>query len=180
MDNRPFDLDQAVILLKRTPSVIRALLEPIPQDLVHQNEGPDTFSPFDVVGHLIDGEETDWVVRARIILESGEQRPFEPYDRFRHYERNRRKSIHELLDEFERLRAHNLEVIRSWELEPPDFLRRGRHPEFGSVTLGQLLSSWVVHDHGHIVQVARVIAKQYARQVGPWQAYLTVLGEEEP
>ena len=146
---------------------------------VHGSEGAETFSPFDVVGHLIDGEETDWIPRARIILARGRDPRFEPYDRFRHRARNADRSLSSLLAEFARLRAANLELLRSWQLTDAELDLPGAHPSLGRVTLRQLLATWVVHDLGHLAQVARVMAKQYREEVGPWLPYLPVLTDHE-
>lgn len=142
-------------------------------------EGPETFSPFDVVGHLIDGEETDWVPRARIILAQGANRRFEPYDRFRHRSRNAQRTLSSLLDEFTRVRAANIDLMRSWNLSDQQLALQGEHPSLGAVTLRQLIATWVAHDLGHVAQVARVMAKQYKEEVGPWVAYLPVLTDHE-
>lgn len=174
-----FELDQAIPLLERTPATISALVAGLPEAWVTRNEGPDTFSPFDVVGHLIDGEETDWIPRAKIILAQAENRTFEPYDRFRHRERNRQRTLASLLDEFAKLRAGNLDLLRSWRLTEAQLGLEGMHPRLGAVTLRQLLASWVVHDLGHLAQVARVLAKQYRAEVGPWLAFQPVLTDHE-
>ena len=144
-----------------------------------ENEGADTFSPFDVIGHLIDGEETDWVPRARIVMSRGENRTFERYDRFRHKSRNKDRSFESLLDEFEKLRGENIALVKSWKLTSDDLRLTATHPALGSVTLAQLLAAWVVHDLGHIAQVSRVMAKQYKEEVGPWIQYLPVLTDHE-
>ena len=170
-----FAVETAIDLLARTPATLGALLGRLGEEWVRANEGPNTFSPFDVVGHLIDGEETDWVPRARIILAQGENDRFEPYDRFRHLGRNAGRSLESLLEEFGRLRAANLEVVRSWHLTPAELELPGTHPSLGAVTLRQLLATWVVHDLGHLAQVERVMAKQYRTEVGPWAAFLPVL-----
>lgn len=170
-----FDLGRAIHVLERTPSTLRALLAGIDEPLIHANEGPETFSPFDNVGHLIDGEETDWIPRARLILAQGPSVRFEPYDRFRHKARNAGRSLDSLLGEFAELRAQNLTLLRSWKLTPAQLDLPGEHPTLGLVTLRQLLAAWVVHDLGHIAQVARVMAKQYGDQVGPWTPFLPVL-----
>lgn len=170
-----FSLEKAIQVLERTPAIFESLLSGISRDWSHCSEGPDSFSPFDVLGHLIDGEETDWIIRARLILESGPSRSFEPYDRFRHYQRNNGRSTEDLLDEFTSLRARNISVLRGWNLTESDLDRQGVHPEFGQVSLRQLLASWVVHDLGHIGQAVRVMAKQFDEEVGPWKAYLPVL-----
>ncbi|HWA15688.1 MAG TPA: DinB family protein [Gemmatimonadales bacterium] len=176
----PFSIDDTLAVLARTPATLRALLQGLPERWVRNNEGPDTFSPFDVVGHLIDGEETDWMARARIIRAQGENRTFTPYDRFRHKDRNKGKVLDALLDEFARLRQENLATVRGWRLAPVDLDLVGQHPAFGPVTLRQLLATWAVHDLGHIAQVSRVLAKQYGDEVGPWKAYLPVLSDRVP
>jgi len=170
-----FDLDLSIAVLDRSPAALRALLEGVGASWVRGTEGPDTFSPFDVVGHLIDGEETDWIPRARIILAKGPRLRFEPYDRFRHRTRNVGASLESLLVEFARLRAANLELLRSWKLTARELDLPGEHPSLGPVTLRQLLAAWVVHDLGHVAQVARVMAKQYRDEVGPWVPFLPVL-----
>lgn len=170
-----FDLDLSIDVLSRTPPALQALLGGLTDPWIRGVEGPETFSPFDVVGHLIDGEETDWVPRARIILARGPQPQFEPYDRFRHRARNAGRSLASLLDEFARLRAGNLEQLRSWRLTSSDLDLPGLHPSLGPVTLRQLLATWVVHDLGHVAQAVRVMAKQYTSEVGPWVPYLPVL-----
>lgn len=162
-------------VLTRTPAVLRTLLEGLSDGWTHHDEGPDTWSPFDVVGHLIDGEETDWMTRARIILAQGDDRRFEPFDRSRHLHANRGTSLDELLDRFAELRARNLRELKDLDLTEAEFRLTGEHPEFGTVTLGQLLATWVAHDLGHIAQIARVMAKRYHEAVGPWAAYLPVL-----
>lgn len=170
-----FDLDRSTALLARTPGLLRAWLGDLPPEWSRCTEGPDTWSPFDVVGHLIDGEEHDWMVRARIILRDGGDRRFEPFDRFRHLDRNREARLGDLLDRFTDLRARNLADLAALDPGPDDLARTGEHPEFGTVTLAQLLSTWVVHDLTHIAQIARVMARQYDEAVGPWKAYLSVL-----
>src|SRR5881396_801501 len=170
-----FDLDLAIEVLRRSPATLRALLDGLSEHWMRGNEGPETFSPFDVVGHLIDGEETDWIPRARIILARGPDLRFEPYDRFRHRERNSDRSLESLLVEFARLRATNLELLRSWKLTARELDLPGEHPSLGRVTLRQLLAAWVVHDLGHLAQAARVMAKQYRDEVGPWVPFLPVL-----
>jgi hypothetical protein len=174
-----FDLDRSIDVLGRTPATLRSLLEGLADPWVRGAEGPDTFSPFDVVGHLIDGEETDWIPRARIVLARGPDPVFEPYDRFRHWTRNVGRSLGSLLEEFARLRAANLEQLRSWQLTEADLDLPGVHPTLGPVTLRQLLAGWVVHDLGHIAQVVRVMAKQYRTEVGPWIQFLPVLTDHE-
>ena len=170
-----FQLGQAKEILARTPVTLNSLLRDAPETWLHSNEGPETWSPFDVVGHLIHGEEADWIPRARIILEQGERGIFEPFDRFAMFERSRGKSLPELLDRFEELRGQSLQELEALNLTPELLEKRGTHPELGLVTLNQLLSTWVVHDLGHVGQIVRVMAKQYDEAVGPWKAYLPVL-----
>lgn len=170
-----FRLDDALAVLSRTPATLRRLLEDQPTAWIESDEGPDTWSPFDVVGHLIHGERTDWMGRARVILEVGEEREFEPFDRFAMFEESKGRALPELLTTFERLRERNLSELRSLELDDKTLAKRGRHPDFGVVTLRQLLATWVVHDLGHIAQISRTMAKQYREEVGPWRRYLPVL-----
>lgn len=162
-------------ILIRTPATLNSLLRNLPDELTSANEGPETWSPFDVVGHLIHAEEADWIPRARIILDEGETGTFKPFDRFAMFEKSRGKSLSELLDSFEMLRKENLMSLEQMNLTPQMLQKRGTHPEFGLVTLSQLLSTWAVHDFGHIGQIVRVMAKQYGAAVGPWQAYLPIL-----
>ena len=169
----PFDVDHAVDVLRRTPATLRALLWGAKDAWVRANEGPETFSAFDNVGHLIDGEETDWIPRARIILAGGG--PFPPYDRLRHRARNAGRSMDSLLDEFERLRRANVDLLRSWQLTEAQLAMTGEHATFGAVTLRQMLATWMVHDLGHIAQISRVLAKQHRDDVGPWVPFLPVL-----
>ena len=174
-----FDLELSMQALARTPGALRALLDGLPDPWTRGVEGPETFSPFDVVGHLIDGEETDWIPRARIILAEGPNPVFEPYDRFRHRARNAGRTLGSLLEEFARLRAANLDLLRSWNLTSAALELPGIHPSLGGVKLRQLLSAWVVHDLGHVAQVARVMAKQLRDEVGPWEPFLPVLTDHE-
>ena len=170
-----FQLDDVKDILARTPATLNSLLRNLPDAWGRSNEGPETWSPFDVVGHMVHAEEADWIPRARIILEAGETGTFTPFDRFAMFEKSRGKSLSELLDEFEMLRKENLMLLEQMNLTPEMLEKRGTHPEFGLVTLGQLLSTWAVHDLGHIGQIVRVMAKQYGEAVGPWRAYLPVL-----
>jgi len=174
-----FDLARALEVLARTPAVLAALLDGLDDGWTRGGEGPDTFSAFDVVGHLIDGEETDWMPRARIILAGGPDPRFAPYDRFRHRERNRGRTLPSLLEELARLRAANLGELRGWRLGDAQLARPGVHPALGRVTLRQLLAAWVVHDLGHLAQAARVMAKQYRGEVGPWVPFMPVLTDHE-
>jgi len=170
-----FSLPDAVAVLTRTPASLNALLRGLPDIWVLRNEGGNTWSALDIAGHLIVGERTDWMTRARIILQDGEARPFDPFDRLAQFKESQGKSLDELLDEFARLRRENLDALASLNLQPEDFARRGTHPEFGVVTLGQLLATWAVHDLTHLHQLSRLMAHQYRDQVGPWSAYLGVL-----
>ena len=170
-----FALEDALPVLSRTPAVLRSLLADLPESWTRATEGPDTWSPFDIVGHLIHGERTDWIVRTEILLTQGETQPFTPFDRFAQFEASRGKTLHELLDTFAGLRAANLIRLESLGLTAQDLDRRGRHPELGSCTLGELLATWVAHDLSHIAQIARVMGRQYTTAVGPWRAYLPML-----
>jgi len=170
-----FSLDEAIAVLTRTPATLNALLRGLPNIWVRCKEGKDTWSAFDIVGHLIFGERTDWMPRARIILESGEARPFDPFDRFAQLKESQDKSLEQLLDDFARLRRENLAALRALNLQQEDLTRRGRHPALGVVTLSQLLATWAVHDLTHVHQLSRVMAHQYRDAVGPWSAYLGVL-----
>jgi uncharacterized damage-inducible protein DinB len=170
-----FALESAQEILRRTPPALANLVRDLPEDWVRQNEGPGTWSVFDVVGHLIHGERTDWIPRARIILHHGTRKTFEPFDRFAQFQASRDKSLNQLLDEFSALRARNLAELAGFRLGPEQLALQGRHPELGPVTLRQLLSTWVAHDLDHLVQVSRVMAKCYTEEVGPWRAYLRVL-----
>lgn len=168
-------LEQAIEILSRTPATLIALLERLSDPWTAGNEGPDTWSPYDIVGHLIHAEQTDWIPRARIILEHGPSKSFEPFDRFAQFEKSRGKTIGDLLNEFESLRKKNIEALEQMNLSRDQLALRGTHPELGSVTLEQLLATWVVHDLGHIAQTARVMSRQYSKTVGPWKQYLPIL-----
>ena len=174
-----FDLESSLDILSRTPAAITALLSGLGDEWITPNEGDETFSAFDNVGHLIDGEETDWMARAKIILNGGENPVFEPYDRFRHYARNKGKTLQSLLDEFAQLRKGNIELLRSWNPGERELALTATHPSLGKVTLSQLLAAWVVHDLGHIAQISRVMAKQYRGAIGPWVPYLPVVTDHE-
>ena len=172
-----FEIDKAKQVLRRTPGTLNALLSDLPDDWVMENEGPETWSPYDVVGHLIEGEETDWIPRARIILEQGESRPFDAFDRFAMFEKSKGKSLPELLARFEEVRGESLRQLDELNLTPELLEKRGTHPRLGVVTLNQLLSAWVVHDLGHIGQIVRVMAKQYRTAIGPWTAFLSIVNK---
>ena len=168
-------IDEATALLAATPAALGTLLRDLPASLTHRGEGPGTWTVFDIVGHLIHGERTDWIPRAKIILQFGEARPFEPFDRLAQQRESEGRTLPELLDLFRRLRTDNLAELQALNLQPSDLERRGRHPALGVVTLGQLMSTWVVHDLTHLHQISRVMAHQYREAVGPWHAYLGVL-----
>ena len=170
-----FDLTEGIAVLERTPLAFHALLAGLPDAWISANEGPDTFSPFDNVGHLNHGERTDWIPRARIILAQGADRRFTPYDRFAQVRESSGKSIVELLNEFARLRADNVATLYSWNLSGRELALEGEHPDLGTCTLRQLLATWVAHDLGHLAQTSRVMAKRYRDAVGPWRAYLPIL-----
>jgi hypothetical protein len=170
-----FKLAEAVAVLTRTPAALDALLRGLPNIWLRSNEGNDSWTAFDIMGHLIFGERTDWMPRVRILLEHGETRPFVPFDRFAQLQENQGKSFEQLLDDFARLRSENLAALQKLNLQREDLSRRGRHPELGVVTLSELLSAWVAHDLTHLHQLSRVMAHQYRNVVGPWSAYLGVL-----
>lgn len=176
MGHGRFDLDDALAVLERTPASLSALLAGLPETWVKATEGEGTWSPYDVVGHLIHGERTDWIPRARHIL-AGEGRAFEPFDRTAQFTESRDKSLGELLETFAELRRENVAALARMRLTEEDFARKGLHPELGEVTLGQLLATWVVHDLDHLAQVARTMAKVYGEDVGPWSAYLSILSD---
>ena len=170
-----FDLPQSIAVLERTPPTLRAMLHGLGPALIDATEGPETWSPYVIVGHLIHGERTDWIPRAQVILAQGVSRRFTPYDRLAQFRESQGKSLSDLLDEFARLRADNLVTLAGWRLTDTALSLEGEHPEFGAVTLRQLLATWVAHDLGHVAQTARVMAKQYREAVGPWRAYLPIL-----
>ena len=174
-----FSLPDTIALLSRTPATLDVLLRGLPNTWAHSNEGKDTWTAFDIVGHLVVGERTDWMPRARIILENGEARPFDPFDRFAQSKesqnKSQNKSLEQLLDDFARLRKENLNALQALNLQPEDLTRRGTHPALGSVTLSQLLATWAIHDLTHLHQLSRVMAHQYRDAVGPWSVYLGVL-----
>jgi len=170
-----FETEKAYPVLDRTPVVLFSLLAGLDKQWIINNEGPETFSPFDVVGHLIHGEKTDWPNRVLLILEKGTSSPFIPYDRFAMYKESEGKSLDQLLKEFKELRKKNMEWMRSLNLSEQDLAKKGIHPNFGEVTMSQLISAWVVHDLTHIAQISRVMGKQYKEAVGPWVAFLRVL-----
>jgi uncharacterized damage-inducible protein DinB len=161
-----YSIAGAIAILERTPAVCSSLLAGLSDDWVMNNEGPDTFSPYDVIGHLIHGEKTDWIARAK---------PFVPWNRFAQYEESKGKSLQQLLDEFARVRKENMNWFSSLKLTEKDLDKTGIHPVLGEVTLRHLLSTWVVHDLTHIAQITRVMAKQYKDEMGPWPEFFRIL-----
>ena len=170
-----YSLQRSYEILDRTPAVLQSLLSGLPDDWVMPDEGPETFSPYDVIGHLIHGEKTDWVVRAKMILEFGNTKTFEKYDRFAQYEESKGKSLQQLLDEFAAIRKENMTWFKALNLTEDDLNRKGMHPVLGDVTLRNLLATWVVHDLTHISQITRVMAKQYKTEMGPWPEFFRIL-----
>lgn len=170
-----YSLKRSYEILGRTPAVLQSLLSGLPDDWVMPNEGPETFSPYDVVGHLIHGEKTDWVPRIKKILEFGKTQSFEKYDRFAQYELSKGKSLQQLLDEFTVLRKENMNWFKALNLTEDDLDKKGMHPVLGEVTLRNLLATWVVHDLTHISQITRVMAKQYKTEMGPWPQFFRIL-----
>ena len=170
-----FDLVKTIRVLERTPAVFNTLLNGLSEDWTLQNEGENTWSPYDILGHLVHGEKTDWIPRISIILSDVENKTFEPYDRFAQFEMSKGKTLKELLDDFETLRKDHITYLKTRNLSEEEIALVGNHPELGPVTISQLLAAWVVHDLGHIAQVSRVMAKQYKEEVGPWPKYLTIL-----
>jgi hypothetical protein len=170
-----FDLAAGIPILERTPHTLRAMLLGLPSTWTDATEGPDTWSPHVIVGHLIHGERTDWIPRAQLILAQGPERRFTPFDRLAQLRESRGRSLAELLDEFARVRAESLATLTGWRLTDAQLELEGEHPAFGPVTLRQLLATWVAHDLGHVAQAARVMAKQYREAVGPWRAYLPIM-----
>jgi hypothetical protein len=170
-----FDLEQGQAILERTPGTLRAMLAGLSPEWIDANEGPDTWSPYVIVGHLLHGDRADWIPRAQLIVARGANRRFTPFDRLAQFRESQGKTLGALLDEFTRLRAENLATLAGWRLTDVELALEGEHPEFGAVTLRQLLSTWVAHDLSHLAQAARVMAKQYREAVGPWRAYLPLL-----
>ncbi len=170
-----FELEKSINVLGRTPSVLDSLLRDIPQEWAMNNEGENTFSPYDVLGHLIHGEKSDWKNRMEIILSDKADKTFAPYDRFAQFTESKGKTLHQLLDEFKTLRRQNMELLKSKKLNENDLAKTGIHPTFGTVTLKHLLATWTVHDLSHTAQITRVMCKQYKEEVGPWINYLPIL-----
>jgi len=170
-----YDIPRAVEILGRTPAVLNALLNGLSDDWIMNNEGPETFSPYDVVGHLLHGEKADWTERTKRILESGNKKAFDTFDRFAMYKESKGKTMQQLLKEFEAIRKKNIEWLRSLQLTATDLDRKGLHPKLGEVTLANLLATWVAHDLTHISQITRVMAKQYKEAVGPWREFFRIM-----
>jgi uncharacterized damage-inducible protein DinB len=175
MADQKFHLEDVLDHLSRTPKVLRLMLERLPNDWIYSNEGENTWSPFDVVGHLIHGEKTDWITRTQIIIEHGDAKEFEPFDRQAQRKENKNKTFDMLLDEFEAIRLENIQRLTALVKTEQDLDQVGKHPELGTVTLRELLCTWAVHDFNHIGQIVRVMAKYYEDEVGPWKAYLGIL-----
>jgi hypothetical protein len=169
------DLSLTIAVICRTPAALNALLRDLPEPWTHANEGGNTWTAYDVVGHLIHGERTDWIPRAQRILQHGESRPFDKFDRTAQERESKGKPLAQLLDEFAALRAENIQKLRGMKLKPEDFERRGTHPALGPVTLGQLIAGWPVHDLTHLHQLSRILAHQYREAIGPWTAYMGVM-----
>lgn len=170
-----FNLNNTFEILERTPKVLHTMLSGLPDEWITSNEGPDTWSPFDVIGHLIYGEKTDWMPRLEIILSDKVDKTFEPFDRFAQFRESKGKKMTQLLEEFQVLRDENVQRLLAQNLTDDDLSRTGIHPTFGEVTLEQLLATWTVHDLNHIAQISRVMAKQYDVEVGPWKEFLGIL-----
>ena len=170
-----YDINKSLEILERTPAVLNTLLSGLNEDWLINNEGPETFSPYDVIGHLIHGEKTDWTARTKRILEFGTGKSFEPYDRFAQKEESKGKTMQQLLSEFEKLRKENIHWLRSLNLTEKDLDKKGMHPKLGEVSLRNLLATWVAHDLTHIAQVSRVMAKQYKDEMGPWPEFFRIL-----
>ena len=170
-----YDIVKSLEILERTPSVLNALLSGIDDEWIMNNEGPDTFSPYDVVGHLLHGEKTDWTARIKRILHHGTSKSFDSFDRFAMYEESKGKTMQQLLNEFEEIRKQNIIWLRSLDLQETDYDKKGMHPKLGEVILRNLLATWVVHDLTHIAQITRVMAKQYKTEIGPWVEFFRIL-----
>ena len=171
-----FELEKAISVLQTTPSILEAWLGQLPEEWVLENNGEGTWSPLDVVGHLIHGEKTDWIPRAEIILSDRESKAFQPFDRFAMLSESQPPPVQVLLAEFDSLRGQSILRLRQFHLSPADYEKTGLHPTLGKVTLRQLLSTWVAHDLNHLGQIAEVMARQYKLEVGPWKELLDILG----
>jgi len=174
-----FNIKDGIEILEKTPGVLQALMVDLSSHWINDKFDEKQWSPFDIVGHLLHGEKSDWISRTQIILKFGEKKIFSPFDRFAQFEDSKGKTMADLLDEFTSLRWQNLERLKALSLDAPELAKTGQHPDFGQVTLQQLLSAWVVHDLGHISQIVRCMAMRYKDDVGPWQAYLKIVGSQE-
>lgn len=170
-----FDLERSIEVLAATPGTVGALLRNLSDEWTASKGDRENWEPYDIIGHYIYAEEADWIPRAKVILAQADSRSFTPFDRHGHFERSNGQTLSELLDEFARVRSENIEILRSWELVGEELELKGVHPEFGEVSLGELIATWVVHDLTHIRQIATVMAKRYNEEVGPWKAYLSIL-----
>ncbi|MDN3656041.1 DinB family protein [Ferruginibacter paludis] len=170
-----FSLSKSVEILERTPDVLITMLYNLSNEWTANNEGGESWNVYEIIGHLIHGEKTDWIPRMEVILSDKTDKSFVPFDRFAQLKKSETPTLHELLDEFKSIRQHNTVRLKSKELTEADLEKTGIHPEFGAVTLSQLISTWAVHDLNHIAQIVRVMAKQYKNEVGPWKAYLRIL-----
>lgn len=172
------NVNDAINLLARTPIVLNQLLDGLPESWITATEGPETWSPYDVIGHLIHGDKTDWIPRIQICLSDTDNKQFEPFDRFAQFENSKGKTLQQLLIEFEKVRTDNLLILQSLNLTEEDYPKTAIHPAFGEITLAQLLSTWVVHDLDHIYQISRILSSQYKDEVGPWKAYLRIVNQQ--
>ncbi|QNL20489.1 DinB family protein [Hyphobacterium sp. CCMP332] len=170
-----FSLKKSIEILQNTPQTLKSYLSGLSEDWIRNNEGPDTWSPYDILGHLIHGEKTDWMDRVKIILKDSGNKKFTPFDRFAQFKENQNRTLSELLSEFKHLRENNIKELKSLNITEFQLKIKGIHPDFGSVTLAELIATWVAHDLGHIAQISRVMAKQYKNEVGPWVKYLRIL-----
>jgi len=170
-----FNLNKSIQILERTPKVLNAYLKDLDKDWIYNNQGENTWSPFDIVGHLVHGEKTDWITRTKILLKNNQKLTFDSFDRFAQIETSKGKSLTELLEEFEQLRKENIKTLKAFKISENEFEYKAIHSELGVVNLKQLLATWTVHDLGHIAQISRVMAKQYKNEVGAWFAYIGIL-----
>jgi hypothetical protein len=172
-----FNINDSIVILERTPMVLETLLTGLNEKWTSNNEGGDTWSPFDVLGHLIHGEKTDWIPRMMIVLDEKDNKKFTPFDRFAQFKESKGKTLGDLLEEFKMLRCKNLAILKEIKITEEMLNLKGIHPEFGEVTLQQLLATWVVHDLGHLCQTTRVMAKQYKQEIGPWTKYFSIFNK---
>ena len=171
-----FSIEKSLEILERTPVVIKKMLDGLNDEWIYANEGDNTWSAFDVMGHLIEGEKSDWIPRMQIILSDSPEKKFEPFDRFKQFEESKGKNISQLIAEFKRLRQKNIKILKDAKIDKAALARKGIHPGLGEVTLQQLLATWVTHDLAHLLQISRVMVKQYREEIGPWEAYFSVFG----